>query len=137
MSDNWKEKLQEIGKGLSEASQNKITNKTNAVQWIRDELIPAFKELVAELPKVSGIESVSWNADGIAPNNTLDFKFQETSLRYSIKLCVSSKDVMGEVSFTANITNTITEKQIPSIIKRGKQEIIDDFLSAFETWEII
>ncbi len=140
--NNWKEKLHEIYEERRIAIIKKKANKKAALAWVREKLYPAFNKLVKELKEIGDIEFASHTATGKSLDNTLDFTFREfefgeTSLRYSIKLLISSKGIMGKISFTANHTDIITEKDVPSIIDRGEQEIIKDFLLVLETWEII
>ena len=135
---DWKKELQELHKKHSEASHNKINNKSVALKWVNEKLIPAFNELENELLEQNGIKMASHKeADSISLNNTLQFNFQETLLQYSIQLQISSKDVKGKISFIANNKKEEYEpKDVPSILNWKEKEIIEDFLKAYANWDI-
>ncbi len=99
--NNWKEKLHEIYEERRIAIIKKKANKKAALAWVREKLYPAFNKLVKELKEIGDIEFASHTATGKSLDNTLDFTFREfefgeTSLRYSIKLLISSKGIMGK-----------------------------------------
>ena len=139
MAKDWKKRLRDKTIEISNASSRKMNNSIEAAEWIAEKLRPAFNDLKCELKKLDGIASIKivshLGGHGEYSRETLEFECQLISLRYYIEAQYSSEEVIGKSEFTVGID--ISEPNaIPSILSWGKEEIFNDFLTAFESWKL-
>ena len=134
---NWKERLKEAHENRRHIDGAKRNNKEytqNSIRdWISNQLWPTFEKLKIELEKLNNVEGVSLNNDDVK-KASLNFKYGENSLTYSICFEVSSKGVVGQTVFKFKNQKIYTNPNITEILNWKEKEITNDFVKAYEHW---
>jgi hypothetical protein len=131
-----KTRLAQILDKQRSATQSQRRIKTKIVSWVGSELHPAFNTLRKLLEDERGVVKISI-AYVTFYGETLEFEvrdvFHPACIRYAVKQIDSEQEVMGDIELTVN-GNEIYKPEPKNILHWHQDDIINDFLMAFEKW---
>jgi len=137
--EQWKARLTKILDKQRAAAQRQRPDDPKIVSWVGTELHPAFTTLKKLLADERGVHKISIG-DITSFGETLEFEvrdvFNSACIRHAVYLTDSQEGVTREVKLTVNGNEAYSPKQSNvDILTWHQDDIINDFLTAFEKWE--
>jgi len=135
--DDWTARLVRIREKQRLAAETERANREKAQFWVMEKLTPTFLKLAKALEKQQGIESIS--TDPTPLGESLRFRVIDVIvpvfLSYSVRLDFFSQGVMGHIELAIPGKKKYSTPQ-SDILNWGEDEIINDFLTRFESSEV-
>jgi hypothetical protein len=133
-----KMELQDLRGRWDAAITRKQNNRRTVSDWIRNCLVPAFRELERGLRDSQICEHCRYeppeNVNKDIFDETLAFEYKgnkKTTARYTVHLEVSSEGVTGQTLFN---NGEPPQSSTKPILDWGQEDIVEDFLRCCEDW---
>ena len=136
--DDWKDRLIRIRQEQTKVEVTEAENKQLSRQWAREHLHPTLHTLAAELMEREGIDDaidVSNEFGGSLEFRAVNSLSMPVILRYSVNLKYSADGVTGETRLRLPMPQEPLSTTHPDILEWRKSQIIDNFLTKFNSWE--